>query len=264
MIDTHCHLDFPAFDADRSAVLHRAHAQGVVALVIPGVSAANWPAVLDLQAQAPERLFPALGLHPVFIDHHQPADLDTLRANLQRQRPVALGEIGLDFALADTDRAAQQWYFTQQLELAAEFNLPVLLHVRKAHDSVLAALRAVSHPNGIPGGIAHAFNGSLQQARQYLELGFKLGFGGMLTYTRSRKLRQLARELPLDALVLETDAPDMTVASHQYQRNSPEYLPEVLTALAEVRGQAPELLAQTTTANACHLLRLPIPSPSHD
>ncbi|WPL19149.1 putative deoxyribonuclease YjjV [Thiorhodovibrio winogradskyi] len=252
MLDTHCHLDFSAFDQDRTEVLARARASGVLAILIPGVISATWQGVLDLCQRSHGSCFPALGLHPLFITAHQPADIDRLRERLRQQPPIAIGEIGLDFADRDCDRDTQRWYFTRQLILAREFNLPVLLHVRKAHDEVIQVLRTAQ----LRGGIAHAFNGSLQQAQAYLALGFKLGFGGMLTFGRSRKLRHLARELPLEALVLETDAPDMTVASHQGQRNSPEYLPEVLAALAGVRTESLDELAKATTANAISVLQL--------
>jgi TatD DNase family protein len=259
LIDTHCHLDFAAFDADRAEVAARARALGVVGIAIPGVLAAGWRGLLALCAEpavkGQPRCYPALGLHPCFVDQHRPSEIDQLRRLLQHAPAVAIGEIGLDFAAAETDRAAQCWYFEQQLELARAFDLPVLLHVRKAHERVLQALRARALPAG---GIVHAFSGSLEQARAYHALGFKLGIGGMLTYARSRKLRALVRELPLAALVLETDAPDMTVASHRYARNSPEYLPQVLAALAEVRGERPERIASATTATAAAVLRLDI------
>jgi TatD DNase family protein len=253
LIDTHCHLDFPVFDSDRDQVLRQARAQGVAELVIPGVTAATWPRVLEL-CMRHAGLHPALGLHPGFLAEHCADDLTQLDDRLERQRPIALGEIGLDHAPGMPDHHAQRWSFDQQLQRAATHDLPVLLHVRKAHDEVIQALRATP----APGGIVHAFSGSLPQARSYLALGFKLGFGGMLTYARSTRLRQLARELPLSALVLETDAPDMTVASHQYQRNSPAYLPEVLKALAEIRALPPVELAARTTANAREALKLPV------
>lgn len=255
LIDTHCHLDFPAFAADRTEVLQRARDQGVQAILIPGITAANWPNLLDLcsnTASAQVKILPALGMHPVFIKDHHPADIERLRERLEQNHAIAIGEIGLDFAQKNTDRNAQRWYFNQQLALAKEFKLPVLLHVRKAHDEVIQCLRAAN----VLGGIAHAFNGSQQHAMAYRALGFKLGFGGALTFEHSRKLQQLARKLPLDALVLETDAPDMTVASHRGQRNSPEYLPEILLALARVRGQPPDDIAKATTANAISVLHL--------
>lgn len=251
IIDSHCHLDVEVFDADRQAVLSRARRGGVTAIVVPGIDAAGWDKLWSLCASEPD-LYPALGLHPMFIDRHRDQDLDRLKALLTQTRPIAIGEIGLDFFVKSLDRKHQQSLFEAQLELAREVGLPVLLHVRKAHDEVLATLRRIS----VPGGISHAFNGSLQQAGKYIDLGFKLGFGGMLTYERSHKLHKLAKALPLDAIVLETDAPDMTVAQHRGERNSPEYLPLCLNALAQQRNQEPEAVAQQTSFNARKVLQL--------
>ncbi len=254
LIDTHCHLDVSDFDADRDRVLARAQEQGIRDIVVPAIDRAGWPKLLALCA-GNTGLHPALGLHPVYMDHHSEADLGALEAALVEHRPVAVGEIGLDFAV-EKDAAArerQRACCAAQLAIAADAGLPVLLHVRKAHDVMLGLLRDA----GVQGGIAHAFNGSLEQAQIYLDLGFKLGFGGMLTFARSAKLRRLAALLPLEGIVLETDAPDLTVASHRYARNSPEYLPEVLAALAEVRGADPAEIAAATSANARAVLALP-------
>jgi TatD DNase family protein len=252
LIDTHCHLDVPEFDPDREQVLANARAAGVAAIVVPAIDAAGWPGLLAL-CRANADVYPALGLHPIYIEAHRDAHLADLEAAIAAQRPVAVGEIGLDFHLPDLDPDRQRRLLAAQLAIARGAHLPVLLHVRKAHEDVLSALRDTPVPDG---GIAHAFNGSLQQAQRYMDLGFKLGFGGMLTYERSSKLRRLAAELPLDSIVLETDAPDMTVASHRYRRNSPEYLPEVLSALAEVRDLEPADVAARTTANARAVLAL--------
>jgi len=251
LIDSHCHLDVSAFADDRQAVLARAHHSGVVGIVVPGIQAAGWQALLAL-CDEETGLYPALGLHPVFLDQHRPADLQLLEAELVAQRPVAVGEIGLDFHVDGLDRERQQQLFESQLLLASAAGLPVILHVRKAHDQVLATLRRVR----VRGGICHAFNGSLQQASQYSDLGFRFGFGGMLTYERSTRLRKLACALPLEAMVLETDAPDMTVSRHQGERNSPEYLPYCLAALAGVRDEDPEEVARVTTANVREVLSL--------
>lgn len=252
LIDTHCHLDVADFDTDRSAILERCRATGISGIVVPAIQAAGWEKLLEICHQE-SVLYPALGLHPVYIDSHRDLDLMTLEKKLAEEAPVAVGEIGLDFFLADLDPRRQQEIFEAQLHLAQETRLPVLLHVRKAHDQVLAALRRIR----VPGGIAHAFNGSMQQAQQYLDLGFKLGFGGTLTYERSSKIRQLAHDLPIEAIVLETDAPDMAVSQHRGERNSPEYLPEILAALAELRQEDALSLAEQTTRNACEVLGLP-------
>lgn len=255
LIDTHCHLDVAAFDDDRADVLSRARSAGVAGIVVPGIHAQGWGGLLNVCAAEPD-LYPALGLHPVFIDRHGDADLDALARLLAEVSPLALGEIGLDFYVSGLDRDRQIALFDAQLSIAHDAGLPVLLHVRKAHDQTLAMLRQAR----VAGGIAHAFNGSLQQAKRYLDLGFKFGFGGMLTFERSSKLRALARDLPLDAIVLETDAPDLTVASHRGERNSPEYLPEVLAALAELRDEGLAELARRTTQNARAVLGLPSPN----
>ena len=252
LIDTHCHLDVEEFDADRPAVLSRARAAGVVAQVVPAIHRSGWKFLLELCGAEPD-LHPALGLHPVYLAQHRDEDLAALAAAIAADRPVAVGEIGLDWYVEELDREQQQRLFERQLAIARDADLPVILHVRRAHDVVLSTLKRLR----VRGGVAHAYSGSLEQARQYLDLGFRLGFGGMLTFERSTRLRRLARELPLEAIVLETDAPDLTVASHRGERNSPEYLPECLAALAEVRGEAPAAIAAQTTANARAAFALP-------
>ena len=245
LIDTHCHLDVTEFDADRRAVLERARRAGVQAFIVPGILAATWGKLVELCGREND-LFPALGIHPLFLDQSRPGDLDELEYLVGKLRPIAVGEIGLDYALKPTDRAKQRVFFQRQLEIANRHRLPVIIHARKSHDDIITDLKN----EGITPGIIHAFSGSTQQADHYIRLGFKLGFGGMLTFDRSTRLRELARNLPLEAIVLETDSPDMTVASHRGERNSPEYLPEVLSSLAEIRQLGVEEIAARTTANA--------------
>ena len=249
LVDTHCHIDLPVFDADRTSVLKNCQSSGISRIVVPGVMAKTWD---NLQALCDSNaaLYPCFGLHPIYLEQHASSDIEALAKRIEQHRPIAVGEIGLDFFLEGLDQARQQSLFNDQLAVAANASLPVLLHVRKSHDAVLASLRK----SLVKGGICHAFNGSLQQADRYIELGFKLGFGGMLTYKRSHKLHRLAKQLPIEAIVLETDAPDMTVASHQGQRNSPEYLPECLRALTDIRGEDIEAVAAQTTANANAIL----------
>lgn len=251
LFDTHCHLDVEEFDPDRDQVLAAARAAGVIGIVVPGIYAAAWPRLLRLCSTTAD-LHPALGLHPVYLAQHRPEHIADLERALAETRPLAVGEIGLDRYRRDLDPTRQQALFEAQLVLARDAGLPVLLHVRKAHDQVLTTLKRIR----VSGGIAHAFNGSLQQARQYLDLGLRLGFGGMLTFERSLKLRPLARDLPIEAIVLETDAPDLTVAAHQGERNSPAYLPDVLAALAQVRDADPAEIAAITTRNAREALGL--------
>ncbi|MCB1925347.1 MAG: TatD family hydrolase [Gammaproteobacteria bacterium] len=251
LFDSHCHLDVEEFDTDRAQVLHAARAAGVAELMIPAVKRATWQSLLDFCA-GDDRLYPALGLHPVYLSEHRLADVDALAEAVARVRPVAIGEIGLDWYVRELDRERQQQLFEAQLAVAEANRLPVILHVRKAHDAMLQTLRRFD----LCGGICHAFNGSEQQASQYIDKGFCLGLGGMITFERSTRLRRLAIQLPLDSIVLETDAPDMTVASHRFERNSPAYLPEVCTTLATLRKMDPADIADQTTRNARRVLSL--------
>ena len=251
LIDTHCHLDFEAFNADREQVLQEARDVGLIGIVVPGTHQQGWESLLSVCA-AHDALYPVIGLHPMFLEQHQESDIEKLEYAINDSKQYAIGEIGLDYRDSVVDEGQQTFYFEQQVLLARKKELPVILHILKAHDQALKILRN----NPVCGGTVHAFNGSLQQAEQYIELGFKLGFGGMLTYERSSKLRKLAAELPIESIVLETDAPDMTVFQYQYQRNSPVYLPYCLQALAEVRNEAPDVIAAQTTENAISVFRL--------
>lgn len=255
MIDTHCHLDFQDFDQDRDAVLTRCIAHNVEQIVVPSTAAATFNRTIELCDNYPN-LTLALGLHPVFIEAHQPQDLNELDLLIQKHAPKAVGEIGLDFyeknLLCNTLKEKQLIFFTKQLIIAKQNNLPVIIHNRKAHDDCLRLLRETE----VKGGIIHAFNGSIQQANKYIELGFALGFGGMLTFDRSSKLRRLAQQIPLSSIVLETDAPDMTVSQYKGQRNSPEYLPFIQQAVAKIKDCSLEMVAQTTTDTAKRILHI--------
>ncbi len=255
LIDSHCHLDLPAFNPDREAVLARCSKIGIKAIVIPGVTQEGWPGLLSLCSKYRNMLYPALGLHPLFLEQHNKTDLSELVRQIALNSPVAVGEIGLDYYAPHQNRALQLDYFEAQLDIAEDAGLPVILHVRKAHDMVLGCLRQ----RHLKGGIAHAFNGSLQQAERYLSLGFKLGFGGAVTYSRANKLRRLAQQLPLSALVLETDAPDMAPANHHGERNQPGYLPEIVKTLARLRNEDPLTIATRTTANTRELFAINTP-----
>jgi TatD DNase family protein len=252
LIDTHCHLDAAEFDPDRDQVAARARAVGVEIMIVPGVERAGFGAVLETCRRYPG-CHPALGIHPMYVEGAQEGDLVALREAVRKHRPVAIGEIGLDFFVPGYDRARQEFYFTEQLKVAREFDLPVLLHIRRAQDTVLWHLRRIRVPAG---GIAHAFNGSRQQAEEFIKLGFRLGFGGAMTYSRATRLRELAATLPLESLVLETDAPDLPPASIGKARNSPEYLPQIARALADLRGTGMDAVAAATSANAREILRL--------
>ena len=244
--DTHCHLDATEFAGTLAGVILNAQAAGVSRIVVPSVSRSNFETVRELCQQYPG-CFPAYGIHPMYVNDAMPDDLEVLREYLKQHQPVAIGEIGLDFFIPHYDQLRQEHFFIEQLKLAREFDLPVLLHLRRAQDTILKHLRQYK----VRGGIAHAFNGSRQQADEFIRLGFKLGFGGAMTYSRATRLRELAATLPLDSIVLETDAPD--IPPEFLERglpNEPKYLPRIAQTLAELRGLPLEEVARVTTENA--------------
>ena len=245
LIDTHCHIDAPEFDADRIPVLSAAHAANVLAIVVPAVERANFGAVASVCREHPG-CAAAFGIHPLCVGRSRQEDLSTLREMLCTNTVVAVGEIGLDFFVEQRDELLQEHYFVEQLKLARELDLPVILHVRRAVDAVLKQLRRFK----VAGGIAHAFNGSHQQADEFIRLGFKLGFGGAMTFPRALRIRELAATLPVEAIVLETDAPDIPPLWLEGKRNQPSELPRIAATLAELRGMPLELVVQATTANA--------------
>jgi TatD DNase family protein len=252
-IDTHCHLDAGEFAGAQAAIVAGAAQRGVTRIVIPAVERRNFASVAALAQQFPNCAY-ALGIHPVFVPQAEETDLHALRAAipaaLANPRFVAIGEIGLDFFLpvltVSPLREKQEYFYAEQLKIARDFDLPVLLHVRRSQDIILKYLRRIS----VCGGIAHAFNGSHQQAQAFAALGFKLGLGGAMTFTRALQIRRLAVDMPLDTLVLETDAPDISPAWLHPARNSPEQLPAIGALLAELRGLSAESVALATSANA--------------
>ena len=249
LIDTHCHFDAAEFDADRDEVYAAALAAGVERIIVPSVAVDGFDRVKTSTVRYPVCLA-AYGIHPLYVMSAQAADLLVLRAWLGDEKPVAVGEIGLDFYVPDLDPVRQEIFFVEQLKLAREFKLPVLLHVRRSVDAVLKQLRRIK----LPGGIAHAFNGSRQQADEFIKLGFKLGFGGAMTYPGSTRIRQLAATLPLEVIVLETDAPDMPPVWLQRGRNAPAELSRIAEVLAELRGLDVATIIAQTRANARQVL----------
>lgn len=258
-IDTHCHLDAPEFAPDVDAVRAQARAAGVAHCAIPAVERAQWDAVRQLAHRHGDSY--ALGIHPLYTPRAADEDLEALASALQQHqadpRLVAVGEIGLDGFLPGLDPARQWRFYRAQLQLARRFGLPVILHVRRSADRLLKGLREVP----VRGGIAHAFNGSVQQAQAFIALGFKLGFGGAVTYERALQLRRLAQALPEDAIVMETDAPDIPphwlyrtaaerAAGLPQGRNSPAELPRIGAEVAALRGLAPAHWAARTRASA--------------
>ncbi len=249
LIDTHCHLDAAEFAPDRDEVVARARQAGVACLVVPAVEAALFADVEAVCLAYPE-CAPAYGLHPMYVGRHQDEHLTLLRQRLQHETVVAVGEIGLDGFVAGLDFARQEQLFVEQLKLAREFDLPVILHIRRAQDTILKHLRRMR----VRGGIAHAFNGSAQQADEFIKLGFRLGFGGAMTYPRALNLQRLAATLPLEAIVLETDAPDIPPVSIRGQRNEPAKVAEVADSLARLRNLEPAALIAATGNNALDVL----------
>lgn len=254
LFDTHCHLDAAEFDHDREQVIARAQSAGVQAIVIPAVEVANFDRV-RLLAHSFEQGFYALGIHPMYVERAVPGALEQLREALLQHRAdpklIAVGEIGLDFFIpeisSDKPRAKQELFYGAQLKLALEFDLPVLLHVRRSQDTLLKYLRR----HRVRGGIAHAFNGSMQQAQQFVELGFALGIGGAMTFERALQIRRLATVLDLSALVLETDAPDISPAwLVKEARNEPHEVLQIAQTLAGLRGCSVEEVVKVTAHTA--------------
>lgn len=252
LVDSHSHFDAAEFDADRAAAHARAVAAGVVAQIVPAVDAAGWPKLRQTCAGLPG-LWPAYGLHPMYLDAHRPEHLPALRAWIERERPLAVGECGLDYFVEGLDAEAQLFYFDGQLRLAREFDLPVIVHARRAVDAVIAAIRRI----GGLRGVVHSFSGSAEQAAQLHRLGFLLGIGGPVTYARANRLRKLVAGMPLEQLLLETDSPDQPGAAHRGQRNEPAHLLEVLDAIATLRKVPRDDIAAATRENAVRLFNLP-------
>ncbi len=251
LVDTHCHLDVPEFDADRDAVVARAREVGVTRQIVPAIEANTWPALRDACARD-DGLFPAYGMHPMMIAAHRAAHLRELRDWIERERPVAVGECGLDYWVEGLDHDVQSTYFDGQLALAREYDLPVVVHARRAVDAVMAAIKRVGNLRGV----IHSYAGSEEQARQLADLGFLIGIGGPVTYERAKRVRRVAATVPLETLLLETDAPDQPDCAHRGQRNEPARIVRVLETIAALRDEDPAVIAEATTRNAERLFRL--------
>ncbi len=251
LIDTHCHLDFDVFDAGRTSLVRRCRKKGLTGFIVPGVAQSGWHKLMAIGGEFDD-VHIAPGLHPCFTDEHQLSHLDDLRTMLKtpHHKIIAIGEIGLDYFIASADREQQQEFFRQQVKIAAEFRLPLLLHIRKAHDQVLQVIRRKKFSFG---GIVHCYSGSLQQAGYYLDAGFKLGIGGVITYDNAHRLQTIARSLPLSAFVLETDAPDIPLAGLQGQVNTPETLPDVCRAFSKYRDESQETVMEALYRNTLDL-----------
>lgn len=252
LIDAHCHLDFAQFDRDRTEVFEAAKAEGVRRFIVPGTTRARWQQVLALGERADTSV--CLGLHPYFVDQHQQADIAALDNLLsEHSEVVAVGECGIDGRFSDT--LETQWhYFDAQLQLAKQHSLPVVVHCVHANDKVAKRLRQLALPKA---GLIHAFSGSIEQATAFVDLGFKLGVGGAVTYERANRLRRTIKALPDDAFVLETDSPDMPLSGYQGMRNEPSRIIEICAVVAKLRGQTTDEVAAQSSAAASTLFGLP-------
>ena len=252
LIDCHCHLDAAEFDGDRDQVLRRAIEAGINRQIVPAVSTSTFDKLRDV-CRAHEGLFPAYGLHPMFMSAHRPEHVADLRQWIDREKPVAVGECGLDFHIEQTSADSQRHYFRAQLQLAREFHLPVIVHARKALEEIIVEIRKIGNLRGV----VHSFSGSLEQAKRLWDIGFCLGIGGPVTYDRARRLRSVVTNMPLEFLLLETDAPDQPLQGHQGKRNEPALLVEVCSAVAALRDIEPSEIAAATTRNCEKLFNLP-------
>ena len=248
LIDSHCHLDDDRFDPERDAIIARAAASGVTRMVLPATTANRWDKIKSICAEH-EGLYPAYGLHPWFVGQHQPVHLRELDEWLARERPLALGECGLDFYSSRRDEEWQKRLFIEQLQLAANYALPVIVHSRKANDDVISLLRRYARH----GGVVHSFGGSLQQAQRLYDLGFKIGIAATVGYERAKKLRAVVAAMPDDALLLESDAPDQPGAAHRGELNEPAFITEHLATMATLRDCNPRDLAAILNRNAASL-----------
>lgn len=251
LIDSHVHFDDANFDADRAEALQRAQQVGVEAQIIPAIKAEWWPRIRQL-CQAGSGLHATYGLHPMYLADHLPEHLDSLHDWVEQEKPVAIGECGLDFYIDNPQPETQQFYFEQQLELARQRHLPVIIHARRSVEAVINTLRRYT---GIT-GVLHSYAGSEQQARQLIDMGFYVSFGGPITYDRSKRLHKLVQNLPLSSILLETDAPDQPGSAHRGERNEPAYLPEVLDAISRLRDESADFIAEQTSTNTRRLFNL--------
>lgn len=251
-IDTHTHLDDPRFDPDRTKVIERAHRLGITQMIVPAIHAAGWENLNQICRQH-HSLLPAYGLHPMFMPQHRQHHIAELAAWLEREKPIAVGECGLDFYIPEPDKAAQQWLFEAQLELASHFQLPIIIHARKSVEQVINTLRHFPTVRGV----LHSFSGSQQQAERLISLGCMLGFGGPVTYSNAHRLHALVKWLPLSSLLLETDSPDQPPSLHHGERNEPAFLQPVIEVICSLKGLSKAMLAETSTENARKLFNLP-------
>ncbi len=254
LIDTHCHLDYDPLANDVQQWLTLGKEVGIERVVVPATTAERFEHLARF-VESDSRLLSAFGLHPIYLAQHDETALSKTEEFIARAKPIAVGEVGLDYFVETLDREAQQHLFERMIELAQQHKLPLILHVRRSHDAVIATLRRHKFQEG---GIVHAFAGSMEQAKAFIKLGFVLGFGGVMTYSSATRVRRLAQALSLSDIVLETDAPDMKPADWPLSYNTPLALLQNFTALCQLRTETPDEIAAATTSNACRALRFAI------
>ncbi len=252
LIDSHCHLDDDRFDADRDGIVERANRQGIEQIILPATTAERWRKVKQVAGKY-SGVFPAYGLHPMFMAQHEIQNLDELDTWIKREAPVAVGECGLDFYQSRSDEQRQIQFFIEHLEIANRYQLPVIVHVRKAMDRVISLLRKY---NPVAGGVIHSFAGSLQQAQQLLDLGFKLGIAATVDFERAKKLRRVVAEIDESALLLESDAPDQPGVNHRGELNEPAFVVEHFQTMAQLRGISEDRMRKTLNKNTRALFKL--------
>lgn len=256
LIDSHCHFDSDRFAQDRAEVYQRATAVGVSAIISPAITAAEWPQLKQITSKY-DRTYPCYGLHPMFIQEHCPSDIELLDDWIDQERPIAIGECGLDFYHGRDDASVQLEIFEGHLKLAKKYQLPVIIHARRAVEDVLKLLR--NYPD--VAAVLHSYSGSTEQARQLAEHNIYFGFGGPVTWPQSRKLRSVVASIPIEKILLETDAPDQSGEQHRRQRNEPAYLPEVAETIAQIKQLSASEIARVTTSNAQALFKIDQVSP---
>ena len=251
IIDSHCHIDFSEFDNDRTQVLQRASASGIEKIIVPGVMKNTWQRI-STYCEEFSMLFPCYGLHPYFIKEHQKSHIRDLQNWLNSSNSIAVGECGLDFFLKHLDRDLQIFYFEQQLDIAIEFKLPVVIHARKSTEAVINSIKKRHSLRGM----IHSFSGSYEQAMQLIDMGFYLSFGGPITYEKSTRLRSLVQKLPLNSILVETDAPDQPVATTSDRRNEPSFIIDVIQSIADLKNVSTDIISETTSKNTLNLFNI--------
>jgi len=251
IIDSHCHIDFDDFDSDRDQVIQRARDSDIDHIIVPSIATSSWNRVKQT-CKHYSHLHPAYGLHPYFLDDHKPSHLAELEQWLDDEKPVAVGECGLDFYLKHLDKNKQIEFFNAQLKIAFDHKLPVIIHSRKATEEVIHTIKKY------PGlcGMIHSYSGSLEQAKQLIDLGFYLSFGGAVTYDKATRIRSIAKQIPLNALLIETDSPDQPDLKHHGKRNEPVYILNTLRTLSILKDLPEETIANATSSNAVSLFNL--------